>query len=145
MSKAEFKVGDWTYDPSTLVVRYREGFSEEREVDLERCNTSAGMLDWIMWFSNKNGTTTEAIGDLVRILHILLHPQATLCSYEEEHGPIPTGNEMRDEIANRLKAREVFEQWDANLRAKQGNATFTIVSPADWQELRRMEIEAGVK
>jgi hypothetical protein len=58
-------IGGWTYHPETLVVSYG---LDEYEVDLEQCTTSAQMLDWIFQFASKSWATSEAIGDLVKIL-----------------------------------------------------------------------------
>jgi len=139
---ASLKVGDWTYDERTLVVRYQEGTSHEYEVDLEKCLTSAEMLDWIFQFGNKGRATRESVGDLVEILNRLLHPQQTLCSRGEERGPLPTGNALRNRIANHIREREVVDRWEQGLKAKQGT-DFIIIGPKDWEELARMEREAG--
>src|SRR5262249_11209184 len=95
------QIGDWTYHPETLVVRYTKGIVEY-EVDLEECTTSAQVLDWIWQFAKKSWTSSEAVGDLVKILNKLLRPQATLCSFGVESGPLPAGNAMREQITKRI-------------------------------------------
>ena len=99
---ASLKVGDWTYDERTLVVRYQEGTSHEYEVDLEKCLTSAEMLDWIFQFGKKRWASRASIGDLVKILNRLLHPQRNLCSWGKERGPLPDGDALRKLIADRI-------------------------------------------
>lgn len=70
--------GQWTLDMDVLVLRDRRGY----EVDLERCDTPAKMLDFIMQVSSKAKTySSEDVGDLVRALEEILQPQATICSF----------------------------------------------------------------
>ena len=57
-------------------------------VDLERCRTSAEVLDWIFQVSTKTWAPPEVVGELVRALDAALSPQATLCSFGEERGPL---------------------------------------------------------
>jgi hypothetical protein len=95
------QIGDWVYCSKTLVLRYRKG-TREYEVDLEQCLTSAELLDWIFQFARKRWVTRESVGDLVTILKLLLHPQANLCSYGKERGPLPGGHTLRNAIAKRL-------------------------------------------
>jgi hypothetical protein len=133
------KIGDWVYDPETLVVRYG---LDEYEVHLEQCSTSAQMLDWIFQFASKSWATSEAVGDLVMILHRLLNPQGSLCPRRVERGPLPKGDMLRDLIAKRISEIENFNQWEKSIRQKEG-ASVSIVTPEDWQDLMRMEREAG--
>ena len=136
--KDTFKVGGWVYDPETLVVCYR---LDEYEVDLEECSTSAQILDWIFQFASKSWATNEAVGDLVMILHRLLHPQANLCSGGEERGPLPKGDALRKLIAKRIRETEIVDQWEQSMRQKQGKSV-PFITPEDWQDLLRMEREA---
>jgi hypothetical protein len=120
-----FKIGGWTYHPESLEVRCRVKGSYEYFIDLETCNTSAEMLHWIFHISTKRWATNEVIGDLVEILKQLLRPQLTLCFDGGESGPLPTGDAMRELIANHIGEKE----------------TFNIVTLEDWQELLLMERE----
>ena len=70
-TRPHYKVGEWTYHPETLVVRYRENTQDEHEIDLEGI-TPVGLLDRIFQFSRKREATPQAIGDLVKILDGLL-------------------------------------------------------------------------
>ena len=136
--KDTFKIGEWVYDPETLVVRYGE---DEYEVDLEQCTTSAQMSDWIFQFASKSWATSKAVGDLVKILHRLLHPQANLCSGGEEQGPLPKADALRKLIGKRIRETEIVDQWEQSMRQKQGKSD-PFITPEDWQDLLRMEREA---
>lgn len=79
--------GPWRYKKETLVLEY---VPRDRhwwyEVDLERCKTSAQVLDWIFQVSNKHRSrvSAEDIGYLIDALQDLLHPQANLCSFGQD-------------------------------------------------------------
>jgi hypothetical protein len=81
------------------------------------------------------------VGDLVKILHRLLHPQANLCSGGEEQGPLPKGDALRKLIGKRIRETEIVDKWEQSMRQKQGK-TVLFITPEDWQDLRRMEREA---
>jgi hypothetical protein len=70
--------GDWVFDAKRLTLTYKP-FSYE--IDLERLTTSARALDVIFQLSGKTWIKRKDIGDLVKALDDLLHPQATLCSW----------------------------------------------------------------
>ncbi len=55
--------------------------SENYEIDLEDCGSSAQMLDWIFQICSKAWATPQDLGDLVQALNDLLRPQATICSF----------------------------------------------------------------
>ena len=59
------------------------------DVDLETCNTSAEMLDWVMQVARKRWLSDAALGEYVRLMNRLMAPQACLCSFGKDHGPIP--------------------------------------------------------
>ena len=78
--------GNWQFKASTLVLEYKPADKHWwYEVDLERCSTSAGMLDWIFQVTNKSRhcLSTQDLGDLLEALNDLLRPQETLCSYAQ--------------------------------------------------------------
>ena len=58
------------------------------EVDLERCTTSAEMLDWICQVAEKTWATPDTVGNLAMALNELLRPQATVCALGVEGDPI---------------------------------------------------------
>ena len=75
--------GRWTYHPENLtLVIHGRGLhgTGAYDIDLERCTSSAGILDWICQLSHKGWTTPEDLGYLVLALDNLLHPQANACS-----------------------------------------------------------------
>jgi len=97
------KIGDWTYHPQTLVVRFREGTRLGEEVDLEKkCRTYVETLHLIWEVEKKSWATGEVIVDLIRILDVLLHPQAAL-GLSGERGLLPGGNELRKLIAKNIR------------------------------------------
>ena len=49
------------------------------QIDLDRCNSSAQVLDWIVQVSKKNWATDEVVGSLVKELDQALHIQGNLC------------------------------------------------------------------
>ncbi len=79
----------WHYDHDRLAL---DLFNIEGhwiyEVDLERCRTSAEVLDWIFQVAGKTWCTDKILGGLIHMLDKILHPQATLCSFGRERGPI---------------------------------------------------------
>ena len=81
--------GGWRYESGTAVLAlYDEAGRFLYEVDLERCDTSAALLDWIIQVSGKIFATDRVVAGLIRALDDLLNPQATLCSFGYERGPI---------------------------------------------------------
>lgn len=60
--------GRWEYNKSNLTLVFKSSEGWEYEVDLERCDTSSGILDWILQVSQKEWATPEDIGNLVRAL-----------------------------------------------------------------------------
>lgn len=49
-------------------------------IDLDRCTTSAQVLDWIVQVSKKRWATPELIGQMVRLLDKELDLQHNICS-----------------------------------------------------------------
>jgi hypothetical protein len=85
----------WRLDPEVRVLY--PVWPYRYEVDLDRCTSSAEMLDWIIQIAEKEWASSEHGGDdpahnpdgwtddailagLVRALDDVLHPQAYLCS-----------------------------------------------------------------
>lgn len=89
MLAGEYSWGRWRYNPSNLCLELYDDRDEvEYQVDLERCTTSAQTLDWICQVAEKTWADDAVIAGLVRGLDDLLHPQATLCSFGSEKGPL---------------------------------------------------------
>ena len=84
----------WKFNPRNLTLSY--GPPRERYyVKLKECDTSAGMLDWIMQVSGKSWADDHVLASLVRELNRLLNPQGNLCSCGEERGPINVRNVIK--------------------------------------------------
>jgi hypothetical protein len=77
-------------------------------VNLDECNTSAGVLDWIAQVAEKTWATNDDLANLVRALHDILDFQTSLCGQGKEHGPI----DVKKRIAGlgKEKAREDLEK-----------------------------------
>jgi hypothetical protein len=73
--------GEWEYNNRTFVITHLRA---KYEVDLERCATSAQMLDYIFHVAGKAWITPKDLGDLVQALDDLLSPQGTLCGFGED-------------------------------------------------------------
>ena len=108
----KLKIGKWTYHPESLVVRYREDTPYEYELHLKDCRTYAHTLHSIFHVKEKSWATDQVIDDLIRILDVLLHPQATLGFSGEEKGPLPGGDKLRALIAENIK------QWRQTMRRR---------------------------
>ena len=67
---------DWHLDVEHLVL-----VNPNYEIDLERCRTSAEVLDWIFQFSSKAYASYLDIAGLVDAFGSVLNPQSTLCSF----------------------------------------------------------------
>jgi len=76
------KWGPWHYRPDNLTLVHDDGY----DVDLERCRTSAEVLDWIAQVSGKDVVYDEKdVGHLVRALDEMLGLQARLCGGGQDH------------------------------------------------------------
>lgn len=77
--------GKWEYDPELMTLTYEGHY----EIDLEKIDSSAEMLDWIFQVNHK-AWGWYAVVDLIDAFDRLLSPQANYCSWGEEHNPNPT-------------------------------------------------------
>jgi hypothetical protein len=76
--------GPWHLDPDNLVLwigHVRHPDVSAYEVDLERCLTSAAVLDWICQVAGKSWADDAVTAGVVRALDDVLHPQRRLCSF----------------------------------------------------------------
>ena len=69
-------LGRWTVHLDNLTIAH---VSEGYWIDLERCRTSAQVLDWLMQVAKKSWADNETLASLVRTLDYALRPQAALC------------------------------------------------------------------
>lgn len=73
--------GNWRLDRDNLTLAYEPEGRWRYEVDLERCSSSASVLDHICQVAGKSWITAKDLGDLVLALDFILWPQRTLCSF----------------------------------------------------------------
>ena len=79
--------GHWQLNGMAL--EYLEDGHWRYEVDLERCRTSAQILDWLCQLAEKTWITSADLGDLVRALnHLGGHLQSSMCGCGKENGPV---------------------------------------------------------
>lgn len=78
------KYGPWTFKKRGMYLDYQNG---RYYVDLNDCNTSAQILDWICQVNGKPWATADVIKGLIDAIDDLLEPQANLCSFGVEPGP----------------------------------------------------------
>jgi hypothetical protein len=70
--------GPWKLNLKSRCLVYTTGPSHNRyECDLERMNSSAEILDWIIQVSH--WATPEDLGSFVEAIRDVLDPQATVC------------------------------------------------------------------
>ena len=68
---------EWAFEEGKYIVNRANGY----EIELERCRTSAEVLDWIFQIYLKSWATAKTIHDLLTHFQKHINPQATLCSY----------------------------------------------------------------
>ncbi|MFC1861503.1 hypothetical protein ACFLYL_04460 [Chloroflexota bacterium] len=77
------KWGRWKYNHGTHcleVVKLLGGHKFRYEVDLNRYNTGAKLLDWIYQVQGKNWISPDDVADLVYSLDDIVNVQSELCS-----------------------------------------------------------------
>jgi hypothetical protein len=78
---AAHRWGGWTLEVYTLELVFTDNNGCKRyRVDLERCSTSAAVLDWIIQVSKKVWSRPKHVGDLVRALDDIFDLQSQMCS-----------------------------------------------------------------
>lgn len=77
--------GNWVYSAESLALEHRDAHDHwDYEVDLERCETSAAVLDWIVQCSYKPWITHQDLGDLIEALDDLFGLQPNYCGMGTE-------------------------------------------------------------
>ncbi len=92
----------WSFDKTALslvLLAPRKEGPRGYKIDLEQCQTSAEVLDWIMQVASKRNVSDRVLAWLVRDLRDLLGPQSTLCTGGIERGPI----DIQDALSKRQK------------------------------------------
>lgn len=69
----EFKADNWTLIHKT----------EQYEIDLEKIQSSAAILDWIFQIQDKLWCDAKTINDLITAFREILDPQKNYCSFEQ--------------------------------------------------------------
>lgn len=98
--------GPWRLDTGSYVLYALRPY--RYEVDLEKCLTSAGVLDCIMQIAGKAWADDELLAGLIRALDDVLNPQSNLC---------PGGTSKRITRARtRELARDAQDERDEGFR-----------------------------
>jgi hypothetical protein len=72
--------GPWSLDRKVRVLYVTEPSGYRYEVDLDRCLSSAEVLDWVCQIAGKTWADDATLAGLVRAIDDVLVPQANLCS-----------------------------------------------------------------
>ena len=98
--------GPWKLDPIEYTIDYYHPNTPNcpfYSIDLDRCLTSAQVLDWIYQVARK-GLANDVVAGMVRAIGDLLGPQANLCGFGQS-------KEMtRAEVRQLVDA---WAEWDA--------------------------------
>jgi hypothetical protein len=78
---AKFQWGPWKLNKRGLYLAYASGTWDEYRIGLDRCLSSAQVLDWLAQINAKTWATPYIVGCLMAAFHNTLGPQATLCSF----------------------------------------------------------------
>lgn len=95
------KWGRWKLDLERLVLIDSHPSGYGYEIDIEKCTTSAEVLDWLAQMRTKTWVNTEDLGDLIVAFDDILSLQATLCSGGEDCGPIDVAAIVQKRFAGR--------------------------------------------
>ena len=92
--------GHWQFKPATSCLVYEHGVTWY-EIDLETCNSSAAILDWIFQLQQKTWMTAHDMRDLLTALQDILHPQA---NYVHSGSRTPTGRQLARDYTHKLSS-----------------------------------------
>ncbi len=79
------RFGNWEFDRERLILAYPVTRNYQYEIDLEEMTCSAEILDWIFQIQGKTWATPQVMYDLLKAIHILIHPQQNICSWGKDH------------------------------------------------------------
>lgn len=80
--------GPWWFDRTTLTLNLlNDEGGHEYQLDIERCSSSARLLEAVTRLTTAPWATPEQVGWLLYGLTELVRPQESLCSGGEERGP----------------------------------------------------------
>lgn len=92
--------GPWRLDPEVFVLI---NVHNDYDVDLERCLTSAAVLDWYHQIAGKSWANDRTLAGLVRAVDDVLYPQSTLCG-GALNSLRPTGKQLtRDDVKHYVR------------------------------------------
>jgi hypothetical protein len=93
------RVSSWIFDPKyRTLTHHASNGATPYVVRLDRCQTSAGALRWIMDLAEQDWATDRVIASLVREYSRLLYPLANLCPSGKEDGPINVKKVIREQL-----------------------------------------------
>ena len=100
----------WIYNTEDSYLElYNEPGKPLYKIDLERCKTSAEILDWIVQVSQKTWGTDAVLAGLVRKLDEVLNLQGSLCGQGLEKRPIDVRSLLllstRQRVNNQLRRK----------------------------------------
>ena len=96
----------WRYEPKDLKLRYRINQVKSHEIELNRGNTSAAILDFLFKLESKTWATPKVLDGAARALKDLLNPTADFGREARERSQ-PTGDALRREIAKNIARSDV--------------------------------------
>jgi hypothetical protein len=105
--------GPWRFDARRRVLDH-----DWYEIDLDRCTSSAEVLDWICQVAGKSWADDATIAGLVRALDDVLAPQQYLCGFGLEAGPINVKTVLRQTAEARRERRRTERAIDAYVAAE---------------------------
>ena len=77
--------GPWKFDDKNLTLTHSH---TDYEIDVEEWKTSAEVLDWIFQIQAKSWNDPVTMKGLIDAIEEIINPQANLCSFGTEKGPI---------------------------------------------------------
>jgi hypothetical protein len=92
----------WRFDREQLTLTGPHWY----EINLERLTTSAEVADIVFQISQKGWATDSVLASFVRSLDHLIDPQAHICSFGEERGPI----DVRRVVEKNLRAHLAYRR-----------------------------------
>lgn len=92
---------------SEPAIVFLDGDAERYWIPLRRCRSSAEVLDWICQIAGKAWADDATVGRMVRVIVEALDPQATLCSFGAERGPIDV-DAVLHRVARERREDEAF-------------------------------------
>ena len=90
--------GPWKFNSKNLTLTHENGY----EIDVESWTTSAEVLDWIFQIHSKTWNNADTMQGLILAIEEIIDPQANLCSFGTEQGPIVVSKVSKAAIRHNL-------------------------------------------